>query len=105
MISRLIGIMLILCFSQQVYAHALWIETNPAGIKGKPQEVKIYFGEYSNNDITLAAKWFSDLKDFSLLVIGPDKKETRLSATPRGNYYSAQSCCGPFSRRQTIMPY
>jgi len=87
---RIIAIGLLMFCSTHLLAHALWIETNPAGVKGKPQEVKIYFGEYSDNDITLASKWFSDLKDFSLVVIGPDKKETRLSATAKENCYSAE---------------
>ena len=58
--------------------------------KGKPQEVKIFFGEYADNGITAAAKWFSDLKDFSLALIGLDRKEIRLSATAKDNYYTAQ---------------
>ncbi|KRD06479.1 hypothetical protein ASE21_20195 [Flavobacterium sp. Root901] len=73
----------------QLFAHALWIETKAAGTKGKAQEISVYFGEFSENDITKADKWFSDLKDFSLVVISPSKKETKLTAKALDNKYQA----------------
>ena len=71
---------LMLFAAPQLFAHALWIETKATGTKGKAQEISIYFGEFSDNDITKADKWFSDLKDFSLVVISPSKKETKLTS-------------------------
>lgn len=82
-------VLLAVSFSTQLFAHALWIETNATGIKGKPQEVKIYFGEFADKDISLTAKWFSDLKDFTLTVIAPDKRETKLTAVATTDYYKA----------------
>ena len=73
----------------QLFAHALWIETKATGTKGKAQEISVYFGEFSDNDITKADKWFSDLKDFTLVAISPSKKETRLTATALDNKYQA----------------
>lgn len=73
----------------QLFAHALWIETKATGTKGKAQEISVYFGEFSENDITKADKWFSDLKDFSLVVISPSKKETKLTAKALDNKYQA----------------
>jgi hypothetical protein len=73
----------------QLFAHALWIETKATGTKGKAQEISIYFGEFSDNDITKADKWFSDLKDFTLVVISPSKKETKLTAKALDNKYQA----------------
>src|SRR6218665_3800895 len=73
----------------QIFAHALWIETKATGTKGKAQEISIYFGEFSDNDITKADKWFSDLKDFSLIVISPSKKETKLTSKALDNKYQA----------------
>ncbi|WP_264536805.1 DUF4198 domain-containing protein [Flavobacterium sp. N1736] len=73
----------------QLFAHALWIETKATGTKGKTQEISVYFGEFSDNDITKADKWFSDLKDFSLVVISPSKKEIKLTATALENKYQA----------------
>ena len=75
--------------SPQLFAHALQIETKATGTKGKAQEISVYFGEFSDNDITKADKWFSDLKDFSLVVISPSKKETKLSAKALDNKYQA----------------
>lgn len=71
------------------FAHALWIETVSNGTKGKPQEVNIYFGEFSDNDITMADKWFSDLKDFTLIAISPSKKEIKLVTKMLDNKYQS----------------
>ncbi|MEJ0103188.1 MAG: hypothetical protein WDO19_11800 [Bacteroidota bacterium] len=80
---------LALSCSRQVLAHAMWIETNHVGINGKQQDVKIYFGEFADKDISLTEKWFSDIKNFSLIVIAPDKSETRLSAAAAKDFYKA----------------
>jgi len=80
---------LMLVASPKLFAHALWIETKATGTKGKAQEISVYFGEFSDNDITKADKWFSDLKDFTLVVISPSKKETKLTAKALDNKYQA----------------
>lgn len=82
-------LVLTLLFSSQLFAHALWIETKATGTKGKAQEISVYFGEFSENDITVSAKWFSDLKDFSLVLVTPSKKEIKLTATALENKYQA----------------
>lgn len=80
---------LFLISTTATFAHALWIETQATGTKGKPQEISVYFGEFSENDITKADKWFSDLKDFTLVVISPSKKEIKLKTTALENKYQA----------------
>lgn len=80
---------LLLISAPAVFAHALWIETKTTGTKGKPQEISVYFGEFSENDITKADKWFSDLKDFTLTVISPSKKEIKLQSNALENKYQA----------------
>ena len=80
---------LMLFAAPQLFAHALWIETKATGTKGKAQEISIYFGEFSDNDITKADKWFSDLKDFSLILVSPSKKETKLTSKAFDNKYQA----------------
>ncbi|WP_264523275.1 hypothetical protein [Flavobacterium sp. N502536] len=82
-------LLLMLVASPALFAHALWIETKATGTKGKAQEISVFFGEFSDNDITASAKWFSDLKDFSLVVISPSKKETKLTAAALENKYQA----------------
>lgn len=81
--------LLMLISTPQLFAHALWIETKATGTKGKAQEISVYFGEFSDKDITASDKWFSDLKDFSLVVISPSKKEIKLTATALQNKYQA----------------
>lgn len=88
-LKKITFFLFMLVASPQLFAHALWIETKATGTKGKAQEISVYFGEFSDNDITKADKWFSDLKDFSLVVISPSKKETKLSAKALENKYQA----------------
>ena len=86
---KTITVAFLLLATSQSFAHALWIETKATGTKGKPQEISVYFGEFSENDITKADKWFSDLKDFTLVVISPSKKEIKLKSTALENKYQA----------------
>ena len=88
-LKKIIFFLFMLVASPQLFAHALWIETKATGTKGKAQEISVYFGEFSDNDITKADKWFSDLKDFTLVVISPSKKETKLTAKALDNKYQA----------------
>lgn len=82
-------LLFMLVASPQLFAHALWIETKATGTKGKAQEISVYFGEFSDNDITKADKWFSDLKDFTLVLVSPSKKETKLTSKALDNKYQA----------------
>ncbi|MBF4491909.1 hypothetical protein IRZ83_04580 [Flavobacterium sp. JLP] len=88
-LKKLAFLLLMLVATPQLFAHALWIETKATGTKGKAQEISVYFGEFSENDITKADKWFSDLKDFSLVVITPSKKEIKLTAKSLENKYQS----------------
>lgn len=69
------------------FAHALWIETASTGKKGQAQEVKIFFGEYEGNEPDSAAKWFSNLKDFSLVLTAPNGTTQTLKASPDVLFY------------------
>lgn len=69
------------------FAHALWIETASTGKKGQAQEVKIFFGEYEENQPDSAAKWFSNLKDFKLVLTAPNGTTKVLNATPDVRFY------------------
>jgi uncharacterized GH25 family protein len=88
-IKKVILVFLLLIATPSLFAHALWIETNTTGTKGKSQEISIYFGEFSENDITKSEKWFSDLKDFTLVLISPSKKEIKLTTKALENKYQA----------------
>lgn len=69
------------------FAHALWIETAAIGKKGQQQEVKIFFGEYEGKEIDSAKKWFSNLKDFSIVLTAPDGKTKILKAEADALFY------------------
>lgn len=69
------------------FSHALWLETASIGKKGQAQEVKIFFGEYTTGDISATKKWFSNLKDFNLVLIAPDGTKTQLKATVDSMFY------------------
>lgn len=86
-IRKFIALVLILFVARAAWAHAIWIETKPAGVKDQAHEIKIWFGEYGDNDITPAEKWFSDLKTFSLEVVAPDGTTEQLVATPAADGY------------------
>lgn len=88
-IKKLTLLLLMLIATPSLFAHALWIETKAIGTKGKAQEISIYFGEFADNDITKADKWFSDLKDFTLVLVSPSKKETKLTSKALDNKYQA----------------
>lgn len=69
------------------FAHAVWLETSSTGKKGQAQDVKIFFGEYTTGDISATKKWFSNLKDFSLILTAPDGSKTQLNATADSLFY------------------
>ncbi|MEJ6978988.1 DUF4198 domain-containing protein [Pedobacter sp. P351] len=69
-----------------LFAHALWIETYYSGEAGQTQEVKLYYGEYSGNEREEISKWYSDVKDCSLWLIGPDKQKVQLKTSLMPNY-------------------
>ncbi|MEH3115035.1 DUF4198 domain-containing protein [Pedobacter terrae] len=82
---------LFLVFSiSNVFAHALWIETALTGKKGQPMEVKVFFGEYESNEPDSVAKWFSNLKEFKMVLTAPNGQTKVLTASPEVLYYKAR---------------
>lgn len=80
----------ILFFSCQVlFAHAIWIETITTGKIGQAQEVKVFLGEYADNQRDSLDHWFSNMKEFTLWLVTPDGKKQQLTCTPAGNYFTA----------------
>ncbi len=76
--------------TSNLFAHALWIETAATGSIGKEQTVKIYYGEYVENERDEVSKWYSDIKEFSLWLITPGQEKIQLKTTPGTNYYEAR---------------
>jgi uncharacterized GH25 family protein len=81
-------IVMCLLFCAKISAHALWIETPVVGRIGQKQEIKVFYGEYSNNERDDIAKWYSDVKDFSIWLTAPGKEKIKLQTTPGTNFYS-----------------
>lgn len=79
--------MLFTLYSGSLFAHALWIETSATGKVGKPQTVKVYYGEFVENERDSVAKWYSDVKDFKLWVIGPDQQKVQLTMVAGTNSF------------------
>lgn len=87
--KTLLSLLLLVISTTATFAHALWIETKATGTKGNQHEISIFFGEFSENEITKTDQWFSDLKDFTLTVVSPSKKEIKLKSTALENKFQA----------------
>lgn len=88
-LKSILFILLLATASNQLFAHALWIETNTSGKIGAAHNVKIFYGEYASNERDSVAKWYSDVKDFTLWLTTPGKAKVKLETVPGANYYSA----------------
>lgn len=79
----------LICLSKMTFAHALWIETSAIGIKGKAQEVKIFYGEYAAGELEPVDKWYSDVKDFKLILTTPAQQQVELTKEAAADYFIA----------------
>lgn len=85
-----LALTLLLSFvTTSIFAHALWIETASSGKIGQKQTVKVFYGEYVANERDSVAKWYSDVREFTLWLVGPDQKKTQLTLTPGVNHFEA----------------
>lgn len=85
----LLGILLSLVTLATANAHALWIETNPKGIIGKEQEVKIFYGEYAASQFEETDKWYSDVNTFTLWLIAPDGTKKQITYKAGSKHFVA----------------
>lgn len=76
-------------FGTTVFAHALWIETNATGKSGQVHEVKLFYGEYAENERDVTSKWYSDVKELTLWLVGPDQQKIKLATTLGDNVATA----------------
>lgn len=87
--KNILASVLLLFVSSEIFAHALWIETNATGRKGQAQEIKVFYGEYAEFSPEKVKDWYSDVKDFTLWLVTPDGQKTKLTATAAENYFAA----------------
>jgi hypothetical protein len=85
-IKTIVATLLLLLTSSATFAHALWIETASSGKLGHQHSVKVFYGEFVANDRDSVSKWYSDVKDVSLWLVGPDQKKVQLNFTPGTNF-------------------
>jgi hypothetical protein len=85
----LIAALLLLSVSK-LDAHAIWIETSTTGKVGQTQDVKVFLGEYADNERDSISHWFSNMKDFALYLVAPDGTKKKLDCTANGNYFNAK---------------
>lgn len=86
---KLFLLLLLVAFCSHAFAHMLWLETAVNGVKGRTQEVKVYYGEYTEHHPEKIADWYSDVKEFKLWLTGPDQQKTQLTVTPAGDHFVA----------------
>ena len=76
-------------FATTLFAHGLWVETNSSGKIGQSHEVKIFYGEYAQNERDVTGKWYSDVKELTLWLVGPDKQKIKLNTSLGENVATA----------------
>lgn len=70
-------------------AHALWIETQSNGKLNQKHTVKVFYGEYAEGLVDPIDKWYSDVKDFDLILIAPDGSKKTLEKTAATDHFEA----------------
>jgi len=88
-LSKMVLALACMLGSHLLSAHEMWIESDAQGKVGVPQEVKVYFGEFSWGHPTPTVKWFSDIADCKLVLTTPDGKTQVLEKTKEDNCYKA----------------
>lgn len=83
-------LLLAICMSNLAFSHALWIETNPIGVLQQKHQVKIFFGEYAQQESDPIKKWYSDLSDIKIYLLSPDNKKTELNKKANEGFYETE---------------
>ncbi|WEK33857.1 MAG: hypothetical protein P0Y53_15315 [Candidatus Pseudobacter hemicellulosilyticus] len=81
--------LLLLCGSSSLWAHALWIETKASGQTGQAHAVKVFYGEYAENNPEPISAWYSDVKAFTLWLVSPSGQKQQLAVDSAGNHFTA----------------
>ena len=89
--KKLITLALFLITANSVFAHYLWIETNPNGQVNKEQEIRVYYGEYTYGVTEkVNGEAFPKVKDFTLWIIDPSGKKIELQTEASELFYTAK---------------
>ncbi len=71
-------------------AHALWIETEAKGTINQTHSLKVFYGEYAEGLIDPIDKWYSNVKDFEIVLISPTGMKKTLDKTAAGDHYNSE---------------
>lgn len=84
----ILTIALLVCIATPSFAHYLWIETPAEGNIGNPQDINVFYGEYTYGLIEkIAGEAFPKVKNFTLWVIDANGKKTQLNVTAKDDRY------------------
>lgn len=89
MIKKGITLLLFLLTTISTWAHTVWIQAPTKAKIGVPQEIKVFFGEYTWEKPTATAKWFSDIRDYKLMVNAPDGSTTVIEEKRQDSFFYA----------------
>lgn len=87
--KSLLAIAFVLFSIGNLFAHALWIQTGTTGKIGQKQSVKIIYSEPDDKPEKLA-DWYSDVKDFELWLITPDKQKVKLTTVAGEDHFTSE---------------
>ncbi|GGB96767.1 DUF4198 domain-containing protein [Dyadobacter sediminis] len=82
-------VIVLLSNAGSLFAHALWIETSTVGKAGQKQTVKIIYAEPDDKPEKLG-DWYSDVKEFELWLIAPDKQKTKLATVAAEDHFTSE---------------
>ncbi|WP_315817285.1 hypothetical protein [Paraflavitalea speifideaquila] len=83
-------VMLLIVMAQSAFAHALWIETAANGKKGQSHTIKIFYGEYADQERDSVARWYSNIRELHCWLITPDGNRKELNYTKDIDFLQAQ---------------
>ncbi len=88
--QTLFVIILLLTSINQLFAHALWIETEETSKKNSSHEVKVFYGEYKHGIIEKTADWYSNLNELKLWLTTPQGEKSLVPYEMKENHLVAQ---------------
>jgi len=89
--KKAITLALFLLTANSLFAHYLWIETNPKGELNKEQEIRVYYGEYTYGVVEkVNGEAFPKVKDFTIWVIDPSGHKIELQTEASESFYTAK---------------
>ena len=84
--SLFILVLILLGGKQVVHAHALWIESKSIASKNQVETIKVFYGEFSTQEIDPLSKWYADVKALSLWVTQPDQQRVQISLSAASDH-------------------